>query len=188
MENLLAWDRELFLWLNSLGNQTFDWFWMMMTHRLSNLIVYLTLLIFIWYKNSWRTAVYIFLFASFLILFTDQLTNLFKVQVGRLRPCFDSQLKDMVRLVKSSCGGKFSFFSGHASNSFALAFFFGRVAKIHFKMVNFILIFIAGLISYSRIYIGVHYPLDMICGIFVGSLIGIVFYKIWEKSKYSSVY
>ena len=124
MENLLVWDKELFLWLNSLGNQTFDWFWMMMTHRLSNLIVYLTLLIFIWYKNSWRTAVYIFLFASFLILSTDQLTNLFKVQVGRLRPCHDNDIKSLIRLVKLNCGGKFSFFSGHASNSFALAVFF----------------------------------------------------------------
>ena len=84
-----------------------------------------------------------------LILVTDQLTNLFKVQVGRLRPCFDSQLKDMIRLVKSTCGGKFSFFSGHASNSFALAFFFGKVVKRHFKMVNVILIFIAGLICTS---------------------------------------
>jgi undecaprenyl-diphosphatase len=96
---------------------------MMMTHRLSNLIVYLALLIFIGYKNSWRIAVYIFLFAGFLILCTDQLTNLFKVQVGRLRPCHDNDIKSLTRLVKLTCGGKFSFFSGHASNSFALLFF-----------------------------------------------------------------
>ena len=65
MENFLAWDRELFLWLNSLGNQNFDWFWMMMTHRLSNLILYLAVLIFIGYKKSWRATVYIFSFCSF---------------------------------------------------------------------------------------------------------------------------
>ena len=53
---------------------------------------------------------------------------------------------------------------------------------------NVILIFIAGLISYSRIYIGVHYPLDIICGMLAGSIIGILFYRIWEKTKYSSEY
>ena len=179
MENLLVWDKELFLWLNSLGNQTFDWFWMMMTHRLSNLIVYLTLLIFIWYKNSWRTSVYIFLFASFLILCTDQLTNLFKVQVGRLRPCHDNDIKSLIRLVKLNCGGKFSFFSGHASNSFALAVFFGYIIKVYIKNILYFLLFIASLIAYSRVYIGVHFPLDIFCGAIVGIINGYIFYKIW---------
>ena len=188
MESIIAFDRELFLFLNSLGNNRFDQFWLFMTHRGSNLLVYISIILMLSLKIKRKQIFSLVIFGLILILVTDQLTNLFKVQVGRLRPCFDSQLKDMVRLVKSSCGGKFSFFSGHASNSFALAFFFGKVAKRHFKIVNVILIFIAALISYSRIYIGVHYPLDVICGMVVGSIIGIVFYRIWEKTKYSSEY
>ena len=186
MESIIAFDRELFLFLNGLGNNRFDQFWLIMTHRGSNLLVYISIILMLSLKVKRKKIFSLVIFGLILILVTDQLTNLFKVQVGRLRPCFDSQLKDMIRLVKSTCGGKFSFFSGHASNSFALAFFFGKVVKRHFKMVNVILIFIAGLISYSRIYIGVHYPLDIICGMLVGTIIGIVFYWIWEKTKYSS--
>lgn len=188
METIISFDQELFLFLNGLGNNRFDRFWMFLTHRGSNVLVYISIILLLSSKIKRKQIISLVIFGLILILVTDQLTNLFKVQVGRLRPCFDSQLKDMVRLVKSSCGGKFSFFSGHASNSFALAFFFGRVAKMHFKMVNVILIFIAGLISYSRIYIGVHYPLDIICGMLAGSIIGILFYRIWEKTKYFSEY
>lgn len=186
MESIIAFDKELFLFLNGLGNNRFDQFWMFMTHRASNALVYISIILLLSFKIKRKQIISLVIFGLILILFTDQLTNLFKVQVGRLRPCFDSELKDMIRLVKLTCGGKFSFFSGHASNSFALAFFFGKVVKRHFKIVNVILIFIAGLISYSRIYIGVHYPLDIICGMLVGTIIGIVFYWIWEKTKYSS--
>ena len=188
MESLITLDQELFLFLNGLGSNRFDQFWMLMTHRGSNVLVYVSIILLLSLKIKKKQIISLVIFGLILILVTDQLTNLCKVQVGRLRPCFDFQLKDLVRLVKSSCGGKFSFFSGHASNSFALAFFFGRVVKRHFKMVNIILIFIAGLISYSRIYIGVHYPLDIVCGMVVGSIIGIVFYRIWEKTNYSSEY
>ena len=187
MESIIAFDRELFLFLNGLGNNRFDQFWLIMTHGVKPL-VYVSIITMLSLKIKRKQIISLVIFGLILILVTDQLTNLFKVQVGRLRPCFDSQLKDMIRLVKSTCGGKFSFFSGHASNSFALAFFFGKVVKRHFKMVNVILIFIAGLISYSRIYIGVHYPLDIICGMIVGTIIGIVFYRIWEKTKYSYEY
>ena len=102
--------------------------------------------------------------------FTDQLTNLFKVQIGRLRPCYDDEVKSLLRLVKPTCGGKFSFFSGHASNSFALAVFFGLILKptnsFHFP----VLLLIAFLIAYSRVYIGVHFPLDIFVGAIAGSL------------------
>ena len=177
MEQILDGDRAFFLWLNNLGSPNYDWFWMMMTHRASNIVVYFILLIFIGYKNSWKMAGYLLLITGLLILCTDQLTNLFKVQVGRLRPCYDPEIQSLVRLVKPTCGGKFSFFSGHASNSFALAIFFGNFTKSLSKSLPFVLLFIATLIAYSRIYIGVHFPLDIFCGAFVGSTIGFLFYK-----------
>ena len=177
MKQLLDVDRTFFLWLNSLGSQDYDWFWMMMTHRASNIVVYLILLGFIGYKNSWKMAGYLLFVTGLLILCTDQLTNLFKVQVGRLRPCYDAEIQSLVRLVKPTCGGMFSFFSGHASNSFALAVFFGNFTKSFSKYLPFILIFIAALIAYSRIYIGVHFPLDIFCGTIFGISIGWFFYK-----------
>ena len=181
MEQIIGWDSDLFLWLNSQGTQTFDQFWMIMTHRLSNIAIYFSLLLFIGYKNSWKLAGYLFIITCLLILFTDQLTNLFKVQVGRLRPCYDTEIKSLVRLVKPTCGGLFSFFSGHASNSFALAVFYGSILRLYFKFMPFVLLFIAALIAYSRVYIGVHFPLDIFCGAIVGSLIGWGFFKGWQK-------
>ena len=180
METLLAWDKALFLWLNGLGTVTFDAFWMIMTHRGSNVLLYLTLLLFYGFKYSWNGAAYLLLFTCLLILCTDQLTNLFKVQVGRLRPCYDEEVKTLMRLVKSTCGGRYSFFSGHASNSFALAVFFGLIFKPTYSLHLPVLLFIAFLIAYSRVYIGVHFPLDIFVGAIAGSLIGIGFHRLWN--------
>jgi undecaprenyl-diphosphatase len=86
-----------------------------------------------------------------------------------------------MRLVKPNCGGKYSFFSGHASNSFALALFFGGFMKSYQRILPYVLLIIAGLIAYSRVYIGVHFPLDIICGALVGSLIGWSLYRLWDQ-------
>ncbi|MAC92205.1 MAG: phosphatase PAP2 family protein [Flavobacteriaceae bacterium] len=179
METLLAWDKTLFLWLNGLGTETFDGFWMLMTHRVSNVLLYLVIWVFYGAKYSWKVAAYLLLFTGLLILCTDQLTNLFKVHVGRLRPCYDEELKTILRLVKPTCGGRYGFFSGHASNSFALAVFFGLILEPSCRLLFPVLLFIAFLISYSRVYIGVHFPLDIFVGSIAGSLIGICFYRLW---------
>ena len=183
MEAFLDWDKSVFLWLNGLGSETFDWFWMLMTHRGSNVFLYLALWLVFGIKYSWKVAVYLLVFTALLILCTDQLTNLFKVQVGRLRPCYDEEIKTLVRLVKPSCGGRYSFFSGHASNSFALAVFFGLIFKEPYRFLLRALLFIAFLIAYSRVYIGVHFPLDIFAGAVVGSLIGLGIFRLWKLFK-----
>lgn len=180
METLISLDKAFFLWLNGLGSHEFDNFWMLMTHRESNVIVYLFLWIFISIKTSWRKGLYLLIFTGLLILCTDQLTNLFKFSFARLRPCYDEEIKSLVRLVKPTCGGRFSFFSGHASNSFALAVFFSGILKAYSRLFPYLLVFIAALIAYSRIYIGVHFPLDIFCGMLMGSLIGYLFHKLWN--------
>jgi undecaprenyl-diphosphatase len=181
MDTLIAWDKAFFLWLNGMGVVTFDGFWMLMTHRATNVVIYLVLWFYISLKTTWRKGLYLLLFTGLLILVTDQVTNLFKVNVGRLRPCYDEEIKSLVRLVKSTCGGRFSFFSGHASNSFALAVFFGGISKKSVRFLPYCLLFIAALIAYSRVYIGVHFPLDIFCGAIVGSGIGSLFYKLWNR-------
>jgi len=89
----------------------------------------------------------------------------------------------MVRLVKSSCGGMYGYFSGHASNSFALAVFFSGVFGAKYRKLPFLLLFVAFLVAYSRIYIGVHYPLDIVSGMAFGSLVGLLFYRIWLRLR-----
>ena len=114
-----------------------------------------------------------------MIAFTDQTTNLFKYSFMRLRPCFDPETMDAMRLVKESCGGKFGYFSGHASNSFALATFFFWIFKSINRLWYFLFLW-AIFVAYSRIYIGVHFPLDVISGATFGIVAGTLFYFVYR--------
>ncbi len=124
MEEIFDLDQKLFLFLNQLGTETFDGFWMLMTNKSTNISLYLFLAFFYLKRTGLKSFFKLLLFVTLLILITDQVTNLFKYGFERLRPCHDPGLEGLVRLVKSNCGGLYGYFSGHASNSFALAVFF----------------------------------------------------------------
>ena len=111
-----------------------------------------------------------------MITATDQLANAFKYGFERLRPCHDESISDKMRLVKSYCGGKFGYFSAHAANSFAVVTFFSLVFKPYLKWFPLILLIWGLIVSYSRIYIGVHFPLDIVTGISIGLLLGWLFF------------
>jgi len=179
LDLILEYDHKLFLWLNNLGNESFDWFWMLMTNKLFNFFVYSIALIYLLKKTDIKSLISMILFLSILILISDQTSNLFKNFFERLRPCYDEQISSYMRLVKDSCGGLYSFFSAHASNSFALAsfFFFVYYKIIQRKIILFFVL--ASLVSYSRVYIGVHYPLDIITGSVFGFVSGFILFKFW---------
>ena len=124
LELIIEYDHKLFIWLNNLGDESFDWFWMLMTNKLFNFFVYSIALIYLLKKTDIKSLISMILFLSILILISDQTSNLFKNFFERLRPCHDEQISSYMRLVKDSCGGFYSFFSAHASNSFSLASFF----------------------------------------------------------------
>lgn len=92
-----------------------------------------------------------------------------------------------MRLVKASCGGKFGYFSAHAANSFAVAIFFTFILRSKYKFIGIFLIVWALVVAYSRIYIGVHFPLDVITGILIGTFLGGLFLQLFSKlvSKYN---
>ena len=185
IEEILKLDSQLFLFLNNLGSSTFDAFWIFLSYKESNIFFYLSLLIFYFYKKS-KTIKLLevfqsLLFIAIMILIADQTANLFKDSFQRLRPCYNESLIDSVRLVKESCGGKYGFFSAHASNSFSLAVFFGLLYKNRFRYIIYISLLYASLISYSRIYLGVHFPLDILFGGVYGITIGLVVFRIYEN-------
>ena len=183
MEEIIALDQQIFLYLNNLGTFSWDSFWLFMTNKWSSIPLYIFLLVLCLLKFQWKRTLLILLFVALLITVTDQLANLFKYGFERLRPCYENDIALQMRLVKSYCGGKFGYFSGHASNSFAVATFFSLLFKPFYKTLPYGLIIWALIVSYSRIYIGVHYPLDVITGIFMGSLLGFGFYTIFQKAK-----
>ena len=179
LEQIVQLDKELFLFLNGLGTPSWDGFWMFVTNKLSSIPVYVILLALAYKQIGLRKTLVVVATVAILILVTDQLANFFKYGVQRLRPCYDNEVIDLMRLVKSSCGGKFGYFSAHASNSFAIASFFTFLLRLNFKYIGFLLFFWAAIVAYSRIYIGVHFPLDVVTGIVIGLGMSWLFAKLY---------
>lgn len=178
IDQLLEFDTSLFLFLNGLGTPFFDPFWMLITNKITNLSIYLVLLIWYFKLKNGKAAFLILLFIGLLILVTDQTTNLFKYGFERLRPCHNEEIVDIMRIVKNGCGGLYGYFSGHASNSFALSIYFSLLFANRYPKLKYALFFMASLVSYSRIYIGVHYPLDIISGALFGTIWSLSFFYI----------
>ncbi|MEO8773319.1 MAG: phosphatase PAP2 family protein [Gelidibacter sp.] len=177
-EQILQWDTDAFIYLNSLGTTTWDSFWLAYTSKF-NWIPFYAVLLYLLYKQMQVKAFFTtIVIVALMIAVTDQITNLFKNGFHRLRPCHLAEIIDSMRLVKAYCGGQYGFFSAHASNTMAAAFFIGLTLKKRFKYLIYILTVWAILMSYSRIYIGVHYPLDVLLGMLFGVLTGTLFYKL----------
>lgn len=179
IDQLLKYDTELFLFLNNLGNTTWDSFWLIVTNKLTFIPLYAFLLYLIYRHLGWKTLLLLVLVIAGMITFTDQITNLFKDGFQRPRPCRATDIEELVRFVAPRCG-KYGFFSGHSSNSMAAAVFAGLLFRSYYKNLIFILLFWSVIVAYSRIYVGVHYPLDIVCGLTFGALSGFGFYKLQQ--------
>ena len=181
IEEILKLDSKLFLYLNNLGTSKFDIFWISLSKIEANILMYLFLILLFFYIQKIRPKViyifYFFIVIALMITITDQGANIFKDSIQRLRPCYNESISDSLRLVKENCGGKYGFFSAHASNSFSLAIFFGLLFKNRIRYMIIITIVYASLISYSRIYLGVHFPIDIIVGSSFGIFVGFIIYS-----------
>jgi undecaprenyl-diphosphatase len=178
LDQLLELDKELFLYLNTLGTTTWDRFWLVVTNKLTFIPLYALLLFLIYKKFGLKPLLLTVVTIAAMITFTDQITNVFKHGFMRPRPCqLDGLYKEGMRFIAERCG-RYGFFSGHSSNSMAAAVFGGLVLRPYFKNLIFILLVWSAVVAYSRIYVGVHYPLDIICGMSFGALSGFGFYKL----------
>ncbi|QNJ96865.1 phosphatase PAP2 family protein [Constantimarinum furrinae] len=177
IEILKELDRELFIFLNSLGIERFDAFWLFVTQIESWTPLFILFIFLMYYFYKWRdaSATVFFLLLTFGI--TILFTGIVKEYVARLRPNNVEALAELIRILQKP--SNYSFFSGHASSSFSITTFVVLVLRKHTKWiyVAFLWPFIFVL---SRIYVGVHYPSDIMVGALVGTVIAYVFYQLWK--------
>lgn len=181
LEQLLQYDTELFVYLNSLGSESWDWLWLIITNKWSFVPMYVFLLFLIYKKIGLKPMLIMIVVIALMITFTDQITNIVKRSVLRFRPCACDEIKDTIRFIAERCSSNRSFFSGHASNSMAAAVFGGLILRPYFKNLVFVLLFWAFIVAYSRIYVGVHFPVDILCGMIFGAISGWLFFRINSK-------
>lgn len=177
MEKLVALDKELFLYLNNLGAEEWDWLWIAISDKWMAIPLYALLLYLIFRKFGWKATLLTMVVVTLLITATDQLANLFKHGFERPRPCRQEGVMEYARYVAERCG-RFGYFSAHAANSTGVAVFLGLLFRRAYPKMLFLLSIWALVVSYSRIYLGVHYPGDVVTGILIGICFGVLFHAL----------
>lgn len=163
-------DEYLFLVINGFNSEFFDAIMYWISGKYSWLPFYLLIIGMLIFKFRLKTFI-ILLVIALLITASDQASvHLFKNVFERLRPCHNPELKEFVHLVRNHCGGKYGFISSHAANSFALMAFL--IPLFNRRWFTIIIISWAIIVGYSRIYLGVHYPFDILVGAAFGSILG----------------
>lgn len=173
-------DTELFLFLNGLHTSWLDPIMTFISGKITWAPFYIVLLYLV-IKNYKKQSILLIIGIVLLIFCADQVASgIFKPIFERPRPCHNEAIKDLVYLPTGHCGGAYGFISSHACNTFALATYLTLLLKKYYKNIAWIMFAWATLVAYSRIYMGVHYPGDVIVGAAVGTLIGFILGKIAE--------
>lgn len=180
LERILEIDKAVFLWLNSLGSETFDPIWLVITRFTSWFPVFAVFLYLAFKRLGWKHALLLIGCVALLLTITDQATNLFKFYFERLRPVNNPDFDGIMREVQIR--KSFSFISGHASNSMAVAYFLYRVLHPYIKWMGFFFLF-PMIFAYSRIYLGLHYPLDILCGYAFGILTATIVLLLYARLR-----
>ncbi len=172
LETLQQLDVDVLVWINhSFKGNRMDAVMLFCSHKFTWIPWYALLLFLLYKSNPKRIWVNLILIACCIALADQLASGLLKPLVARLRPCNNPEVSMQLLLIKDVCGGSYGFVSSHAANVFALFFFF--LLKNVFQSVKtmvYILLTWAVIVSLSRVYLGVHYPGDVLCGALVGIL------------------
>ncbi|QLG44316.1 phosphatase PAP2 family protein [Costertonia aggregata] len=178
LEKLLQWDRDTFVYLNNLGVDEFDVFWSTVT-KFPTWFPLFFLFIFLFFKKfAKKEALYMILFVLITLAFVATVTDLTKEVVARLRPNNDTEINMLIRILRSPSG--YSFFSGHASSSFSVTTIVVLFLRKRFKW-SWLFFIWPILFASSRIFVGVHFPIDILVGTLVGILSAFMFYNVYVK-------
>jgi membrane-associated phospholipid phosphatase len=185
-QKILAWigecDQWLFLsinteWTNSFFDSIFPWW------REANTWVPLYLFFIVFSILNFKQKAFPWiLFIIVTLTITDQLSSTFiKNWVERMRPCRDEDLMGQVRLILNNCSGGYSFPSSHATNHFGFAMFIFITLRPILKKWGWLFFVWAATICYGQVYVGVHYPVDVLCGAILGCMIGYLTARFYNK-------
>jgi undecaprenyl-diphosphatase len=186
IDRILEYDRDIFLYLNGLHAPWLDPVMLLITETLVWLPLYLYLLYLI-FKDHSREGWFILVGLTLTIVLADQVTStLMKPYFARLRPSQEPSLETLVHIVNGYKGGKFGFASSHAANTFGIATFLFLILGRKRKWIVTLFLW-AFVVTYSRIYLGVHYPGDILVGALVGVLAGLAGFKFcqWLRNLYN---
>ena len=185
LEQINQWDIDFFLFLNGFYNDLWDRWMVLITQPKYWSWFFLGITgLFIYFKKkeSWQ---YLLTLVIALIVSDHIASSIFKPFFERLRPCYNEAISSLIHQPSGyGCGGKYGFFSSHASTSFGLATFIYLALKKELKYYSILFFGWALFYSYSRIYLGKHYPLDILCGAICGSLVSILFYSILQEIRH----
>jgi undecaprenyl-diphosphatase len=185
LQQVMEWDRDLLIWFNSLHADWLDpvmyytsqtWFWI-------PLYIFLILLIAKDFKKEWWIPI---IGIGITILVADQMTSsIMKPFFARLRPSQEPSLQGIVHLVRDGngelyVGGLYGFASSHAANTFGTATFFMLLFRSRHKWIALLFVW-AVLMTYTRIYLGVHYPGDILIGALVGMIGAFIGFKVYQS-------
>ena len=181
IDHIIQIDRDLLVFLNNLGSINFDPLWLILTDKLFYIPFFIYILYVLNRSFGFKKFIIILLTISLLIFITDQFTNLIKDFFERLRPCRDDSINYLLRSIDVRCG-KYGFFSAHAANSMAISTLIYKLLRFEkLKLLKILLFSWVIIFSYSRIYLGVHFPLDSIFGLLTGFVFGHIFYNFLFK-------
>lgn len=178
METLKQLDEKIFLYLNNLGTEKWDGFWIIMTDQWMSIPLYAFLMFLIYKKTNLKSAFVSLATILAMMVVVYGISQLAKYGVARPRPCnmgFDMRFP--LALKGKECG-EYGFFSTHASSGMALILFTGLILKKYYRYILIPLFIWLAFFCYSRIYVGKHYLGDIIAGLLVGLIVGYLFYKL----------
>ncbi|MCE5179881.1 MAG: phosphatase PAP2 family protein [Porphyromonadaceae bacterium] len=182
IDKLLPLERNLFFALDGSDSQFLDNVMWMLSGRLVWIPLFLFILFLFFYKSNWKEGLLVTLFFILVFALCDQLaSSFFKPVFERFRPTHHPDFKELVDIVNGYRGGRYGFISSHATNSFGLAVFLSLLFR-HRRVTISVLCW-AVLNSYTRIYLGVHFVSDILAGMIVGSLVGLLLYKLYRLSR-----
>lgn len=179
IEELIEIDKKILVFLNGFHSPALDPVMLLITKTFFWLPLY-AVLIFLLFKNYRKEAWFILIGAAITILLCDQITSTFmKPFFARLRPSQDPSMQSLLHFVDGYRGGLYGFASGHAANTMGVAFFVWLTMRSVYRWIGLIFIW-AIVMTYTRIYLGVHYPGDILVGGIIGLFCGWVGFKASE--------